>query len=205
MKKIIIFIMGLTISSLTANNNSNKTEFYNKIVPVINKVITKHQRTIKKIKSHTLNKYEHKKLLKLYRAKNDKELINKLIVHPKSIIIAQAAIESAWGKSRFFKQGNNIFGVWSFNKNEPRIRTLKKRSDGKYRYTKKYSSLEQSVEDYLVMIGRVSVYNTFRIKRIYTKNPYQLTKYLNKYCELGYKYTNKINKFIRSNNLTRFD
>ena len=34
---------------------------------------------------------------------------------PREIIVAQAVIESAYGTSRFAKEGNNLFGVMTFN------------------------------------------------------------------------------------------
>ena len=33
---------------------------------------------------------------------------------PASLVIAQAANESAWGTSRFARNGNNYFGIWCF-------------------------------------------------------------------------------------------
>ena len=56
-----------------------------------------------------------------YKAKSDTELLRKLKPHPKSIAIAQAAMESSWATSRFFREAYNIFGVWSFDEDEPRI------------------------------------------------------------------------------------
>ena len=34
---------------------------------------------------------------------------------PKELIIAQAAIETGWGKSRFANEGNNLFGIRTWN------------------------------------------------------------------------------------------
>jgi Bax protein len=36
---------------------------------------------------------------------------------PPSIAIAQAAIESGWGTSRFALEGNAMFGQWTWSKN----------------------------------------------------------------------------------------
>ena len=35
---------------------------------------------------------------------------------PKEILIAQAALETGWGSSRFANEGNNLFGIRTFNK-----------------------------------------------------------------------------------------
>ena len=41
-------------------------------------------------------------------------LLRKIETIPTSLILAQAANESAWGTSRFAQQGNNLFGQWCF-------------------------------------------------------------------------------------------
>ncbi len=141
-------------------------------------------------------------LYKKYKTNNIKKLANRLKTHPVSIVLAQAAIESAWGESRFFKEANNIFGVWSYNKNEPRIRAKKTRN-GKPVYLKKYASLSDAIDDYFLIIGR-GAYKSFRHKRNITDNPLELVKYLVNYCELR-NYPNKLRKFIVHNNLRKFD
>ena len=40
---------------------------------------------------------------------------------PKELIIAQAAIETGWGKSRFANEGNNLFGIRTWNIDEPHL------------------------------------------------------------------------------------
>ena len=60
-------------------------------------------------------------LYEKYNTRDTFELKSRLTTHPTSIVLAQAAIESAWGTSRFFAEACNPFGIWSFNDNEPRI------------------------------------------------------------------------------------
>ena len=43
-------------------------------------------------------------------------LRKRLDVIPPSLILAQAANESAWGTSRFATEGNNLFGQWCFSR-----------------------------------------------------------------------------------------
>ena len=61
------------------------------------------------------------KLAKQYKVSADisnpnawKILSKRVDILPPSLIIAQAANESAWGTSRFAKQGNNYFGQWCY-------------------------------------------------------------------------------------------
>ena len=141
-------------------------------------------------------------LYKKYRTDNIKNLANRLKTHPVSIVLAQAAIESAWGESRFFKKANNIFGMWSYNKHEPRIRAKGTRN-GKHIYVKKYASISDAIDDYFLVIGR-GAYKSFRKQRNITNNPLQLVKYLVNYCELS-NYPSKLRKFIVNNKLRKFD
>ena len=144
-----------------------------------------------------------KDLYKKYKTDNINKLANRLKTHPVSIILAQAAIESAWGESRFFKKGNNIFGMWSYDKNEPRIKALGTRN-GKAIYVKKYASVSDAIDDYFVVIGR-GAYKSFRKQRNITDNPLILVQYLVNYCELREKYTKKLKNFIVYNKLRKFD
>ncbi|HIP51366.1 MAG TPA: hypothetical protein EYG94_04675, partial [Campylobacterales bacterium] len=137
-------------------------------------------------------------LYKKYETKNMKKLANRLKTHPVSIVLAQAAIESAWGESRFFKKGNNIFGMWSFSKNEPRIKALGNRN-GKAIYVKKYANVSEAIDDYFTVIGR-GAYKNFRKQRNITDNPLVLVDYLVNYCELD-NYPSKLRKFIVYNKL----
>jgi len=141
-------------------------------------------------------------LYKKYKTNDIKKLANRLKTHPVSIVLAQAAIESAWGESRFFKKGNNIFGMWSYNRNEPRMRAKGTRN-GKPVYVKKYATISDAIDDYFMVIGR-GAYKSFRKQRNITDNPLELVKYLVNYCELS-NYPNKLKKFIVHNKLRRFD
>jgi Bax protein len=142
-------------------------------------------------------------MYKKFKTTKNKELLSRMKTHPVSIVLAQAAIESAWGESRFFKKGNNIFGMWSYNRNEPRIRAKETRK-GKAIYVKKYKNLSDAIDDYFVTIGR-GAYKSFRKHRDITKDPLQLVQYLVNYCELRGKYTRKLKRFIIKNRLTKFD
>jgi uncharacterized FlgJ-related protein len=79
---------------------------------------------------------------------------------PREIIIAQAVIESAYGTSRFAKQGNNLFGVMTFNLDEPHLKPLgnKKSKFG----AKIYQNKCESVKDYIIVLNTGSAFNHFR-------------------------------------------
>ena len=143
-------------------------------------------------------------LMKKYQAKSIPDLKSRLTTHPVSIVLAQASIESGWGTSRFFTKANNVFGVWSFDPNDPRIPSLSTRW-GKHMYLYKYSSLSQSVDDYFKLLATRRPFEQFRKMRLKTDDPYELVNYLKDYSEKGEEYVQLLKSQIRHNNFTRYD
>lgn len=142
-------------------------------------------------------------LFTVYKTTDTTELLNRLLSHPTSIVLAQAAIESAWGTSRFFKEANNPFGIWSFNKDEPRISSKSDRN-GEYVYLRKYVHLQEAIDDYFKTIAK-GPYSQFRDAREKSDNPFDLISKLNNYSEKKMVYTNELAIIIRKNKLHRFD
>ena len=201
-----------TISLNKLQVSEKKQKFFHMILPAI--LISKEKLRVKRERVLSLRSTADVELTqndrtflaalyKKYRTDDINKLANRLKTHPVSIILAQAAIESGWGESRFFKKANNIFGMWSVNKNEPRIKALGSRK-GKAIYLRKYATLSDSIDDYFVLIGR-GAYKSFRKKRNITDNPLILVQYLINYCELREKYTKKLRNFIVYNKLRKFD
>ena len=83
---------------------------------------------------------------------------------PISIIIAMAGIESAWGKSRFAREGNALFGVrtWDLD-NTPHMKALGN-PDASWG-VKKYKTKCQSVRDMIRILNTHPAYEKFRIER----------------------------------------
>lgn len=125
-------------------------------------------------------------------------------VHPISIALAQAAMESGWGKSRFFREANNIFGVWSYDKNSPRIPALQKR-DGKTIWLRKYTSLEDSIRHYYRNISKNNAYKKFRELNKNGASVYELVKELRMYSEKRDVYSKELDMIIRYNKFTSYD
>lgn len=138
-----------------------------------------------------------------FEADNDRQLLQKTEDHPVSIILAQAALESGWGESRFFVKNNNVFGVWSFNPEEPRVRAMGERQ-GRKIYVKKYKSLIESVDDYFLTIAR-GPYRRFRWARTREDNPFQLINHLTRYSEQRGEYVQRLREVIEKNDLQRYD
>lgn len=99
----------------------------------------------------------------LYNDDDWEKLLNRVDIIPESLVLAQAINESAWGKSRFAKQGNNFFGKWCYHKGcgiVPRRRPANRKYE-----VKKYPSIEASIDDYLLNINTNTAYKNLRDMR----------------------------------------
>ncbi len=139
------------------------------------------------------------KLSEKYRTDDIDELLSRLNTHPPSIILAQAALESGWGTSRFFEEGINIFGTWTFG-GSPGIKAV-----GSEARLSRYDSTLQAVQDYLYNINVGWAYKDFRERRTDTPQSLQLIKYLDNYSILREEYVRRLNNIIRSTNLEIYD
>jgi Bax protein len=146
-----------------------------------------------------LNSYIEK-----FKSKNGRDLLELMEPHPLSITLAQAAIESGWGTSRFFREANNIYGVWSYNRNEKRIKAGESRGDQSV-FLRRYDTMVQSVYDYLLVIARANAYKKFREVRLNSKNAYRLIWFLSNYSEKRVGYVVALRQMIEFNNLTQYD
>ncbi|QOY54914.1 glucosaminidase domain-containing protein [Candidatus Sulfurimonas marisnigri] len=186
----------------------NKKElFLDLIVPAVDLVYDELDLQYKETINLLENNSSIEKILELkqmYKVTSDEELLMALKPHPKSIAISQAAMESAWITSRFYKEANNLFGVWSFNKHEPRIAALEKRGDKKV-WLKKYSTVVDSVRDYYITLARSSAFKEFRELKMKTDDPYKLVKELDDYSELGEKYPKQLSSMIKYNKFYLYD
>lgn len=179
-------------------------------IEVVQQEVLNNREIVKKLKvKKELTENEKiyaEKLFKKYRTEYGKwnELESKMIVYPASLILTQGAIESAWGTSRFFREANNAFGVWSTNPNEPRIAA--KGSRGNFTpHLKKYDTLKDTVEDITLIISRSSAYTGARKMIWEGKSPYEIAGGLTKYSEEGKEYVRKVRSTLKYNNFHEYD
>lgn len=179
-------------------------------IEVVQQEVLNNREIVKKLKvKKELTEKEKiyaEKLFKKYRTEygNWNELESKMIVYPASLILTQGAIESAWGTSRFFREANNAFGVWSTNPNEPRIAA--KGSRGNFTpHLKKYDTLKDTVEDITLIISRSSAYTGARKMIWEGKSPYEIAGGLTKYSEEGKEYVRKVRSTLKYNNFHEYD
>lgn len=139
-----------------------------------------------------------------FRAKSIEGLIKRMQTHPNSIVLAQAAVESGWGQSRFFQEANNLFGIWSYRQDEPRIEASLTRGDDEV-HLRKYEDISTSITDYFETIGRSRAYRKFRDARAKTDDISQLLPHLKNYSERGMEYVAQLHTIIKQNDFTRYD
>jgi len=184
-----------------------KENFKNILVPIVTEVYTQLNQQYNQVKEdlkQNRNIEYIESLKKYYKAKTDEELLMALKPHPISIALAQSAIESAWLTSRFTKVANNIFGVWSFRKNEPRVEANATRGEKKI-YLKKYKNYKSAIFDYYKNLGKHSAYKGFRELKMQTDDPYLLVEHLQSYSEKGAIYTNLLKRIIEINQFDIYD
>lgn len=141
---------------------------------------------------------------KRYKTTDTTELLLRLATHPNSLTLAQAAVESGWGKSRFFREANNVFGVWSFNENEPRIPASIRRK-GYQVFLRKYDDISGSIKNYFETLGRGSAYKSFRKARLTSTDPFELSNHLIRYSERKEDYILQLKGMIDFNDFERYD
>ena len=143
-------------------------------------------------------------LVNRYKALNYKNLLVRLKPHPTSLVLAQAAVESGWGQSRFALEGNNLFGIWATPNDNNSQKSLFNRGN-KCIFVKKYDNLAESIEHYFFTISKNNAYRSFRAKRFKEESIYKLIDELHKYSESGDEYTEMLKHIINWNNLTKYD
>lgn len=184
-----------------------KQRFRDLIVPAVEKVyadLDEQYKEAKEIIESGKKSTKIEQLMQSYSAKSPEDLLMRLKPHAKSVAIAQAAMESAWATSRFTKEATNLFGVWSFNKNEPRVAAGEKRGK-KTIYVKKYADVEDSIRDYYRVLATGRVFGAFRAEKMKSNDPYKLVKKLDKYSEKGAEYGKELTSMIRYNRFYKFD
>ena len=141
-------------------------------------------------------------LTRKYRTNRAQQLVNRVDVVPLSLLLAQAAIESSWGSSRFAREGNNLFGIWTWG---DKGLIPYAREDGMTHKVAMYDSILDSVRAYLTMLNRLPHYLRFRQIRRQSRNPLKLAEGLLYYSERGDSYVWELQNFIESNGLHRYD
>lgn len=187
-----------------------KATFVSALLPAI--LVAKHRvkedslkliRLIKKKKWNNADSIFYNETKARLRASSIENLLTRMITLPNSIVLAQAAIETGWGQSRFFLEGNNVFGIWSYNADEPRIQAGIGRETPIY--VRAYGDMSESIHDYFETLGSARAYNGLRKARMETNNPFLLIPHLKYYSERRNWYVSQLRAMIEKNNFIQYD
>jgi Bax protein len=128
---------------------------------------------------------------------------------PAALVLAQAANESAWGTSRFAREGNNFFGQWCFSKGCGIVPNS--RNSGAIHEVASFDNPFDSVKSYIRNLNSHPTYKLLRTLRQQAIDNGQaasgeiLAQGLIGYSERGEEYVKEIQSMIRYNKLSRFD
>jgi Bax protein len=135
-------------------------------------------------------------------------LLRRLDIVPADLALAQGALESAWGTSRFAKEGNNYFGHWCF---VPGCGLVPKgRVKGARHEVARFSSAKESVRRYMLNLNSHPRYAELRLIREQARqagnspNGSDLAAGLEGYSELSEEYIERVRSLIRQNDFSRF-
>jgi len=92
-----------------------------------------------------------------------RDLLIRVDIIPAALALAQAANESAWGTSRFAREGNNLFGIWTYDQSKGIV--PKRRPEGARYLVRKFDSLDESVRYYLHTLNSHPAYQALRAVR----------------------------------------
>jgi len=129
---------------------------------------------------------------------------------PPSLVLAQAAIESGWGGSRFAQRGNALFGQRSYHCEQCGMRPKGYEGDPGFRVVS-FQSLTQSVAAYVHNLNTHPAYAGLRKARFAARrqgrkpSALRLARHLTRYSERGQAYVRDVQSTITANDLTDFD
>ncbi len=155
-----------------------------------------------------------KLLAQKYRVDNIYDY-NKLLIRvnivPPSLALAQAAVESGWGTSRFVREGNNLFGHWTYGKNGEKGMIPLNRDPNATHMVRIFDSFEKSISSYMLNLNRTEAYRAFRMLRSHFEKMNKelsgliLSQTLINYSQIKERYLRILKIVIQSNNLEKYD
>ena len=202
-----------------------KNAFFDYMLPLVekgNQTIVEQRAELEKFagKGDNLSYFQQRKLFQLAEhygvtaeGVDNQQIIDSLLLRvaplPPSLVLAQAAIESAWGTSRFARQGNNLFGQWCYKKGCG-IVPLRRSADSKHEVAK-FDTVAAAVTSYLHNLNTHRAYKDLRLRRAELSaaeegaDGHKLAETLLYYSELREVYVREVQAVIRINNLLSYD
>lgn len=130
-------------------------------------------------------------------------LMRRVDVLPEQLVLVQAANESAWGTSRFAREGNNLFGQWCFSSGCGMVPAA--RPEGATYEVARFPSVSASVGSYMRNLNTGRSYRGLREVRARHRavgldpDAETLAAGLVHYSERGEAYVEEIQSMLRTN------
>jgi len=203
-----------------ANTQEKKTAFFRYFSDIVNdknsKLLALRSRVSAIAQSDSLKTDERAWLVEIMAAYGVKlegktfadalsELVSRIDEIPRSLVVAQAAMESVWGTSRFAVKGANFFGHWCYQKGCGLV-PAQRAENGRHE-VRTFDSPAASVDAYFRNINSHRAYAKLRrIRQAARKEDKALdgcalAEGLAHYAEQGLAYVNAIKHLIHSNAL----
>lgn len=137
------------------------------------------------------------------------QLLERIDIIPPSLALGQAAYESGYGTSRFAREGNALFGQWTYSGAgmKPKEHRASKGNYGVASYRWPFDS----VRSYMFNLNTHNEYQAFRKNRANLRaqgklpTGLKLTENLDGYSERGMEYVKTLKDIITVNNLAILD
>lgn len=147
-----------------------------------------------------------------YRAGSAKPavLLRHVDAVPPSLALAQAAVESGWGTSRFARRANALFGQWTWEEDGGGV-VPRARAAGARHRVRAFDSLAESVAAYMRNLNSHPAYAGFRERRAALRAAGEplggvaLARTMARYSQRGEAYVGELIALIRANGLARLD
>jgi Bax protein len=197
--------------------DAQKQSFINLVLPLIlaanDELLQRREAVQVAVQAHDRDKLDQWAVL--YRIEAEKlddtglaeRLLRRVDTIPVALALAQAAVESGWGTSRFARQGNALFGQWAWTESAG-MRPLAASNDRAV--VRSFGSLLESVRAYMHNLNTHQNYERFRDARYRLKPQSEAVKarrlaaYLDSYAEIGQAYVEKLLVIISSNNFDHY-
>lgn len=203
---------------------AKKSAFFDFLLPMVQKendtILQNRQRVIALSSQSALSEKDQSWLAdtaKKYRIQDvsafDKMFFDELLrcvdMIPASLALAQSANETAWGTSRFARQGNNFFGQWCFTPGCGIVPGA--RPEGETYEVQKFKDVAASVRAYMHNLNTNRQYRALRQLREQRRIRHEpitgvdLVHGLQAYSIRGTEYIEELLSMINSNKLQQYD
>ena len=211
-------VSSASLSSFKPSFNSiedtsvRKEVFFNYLLPAIYEKNAEIIALRESILNNELSSLQLDELATKYRLKKPatiEDILTVIDILPPSLVLAQAANESNWGRSRFAEDFNNYFGIWCFVKGCGTV--PKQRNANANHEVANFNSLKDCIDYYVLTINRNYAYQNLRLIRKAYRDELKplsgiaLAEGLSNYAFPGDEYISSIQSVIRYNQLERYD